>query len=908
MATSAVGELFQCEMETPEGMSPFTSSTRKDMDAVISPSGEMEMMANILFEMRPPRDDEAASGLRCWPANCAPAQSCGWSDLAWNRSRVPGHPCNIDYAKDKVLNDNEGVCLLVSVPSLGGYEVVYHDKVREEFGVLEVLEDAEGCEGELEDMSSRIEQDCNANYPVHETRRIVMAVEGSYMTKGCGLVMSDAPEYHESKAGGTHQNDEQDHPKTNLAAETQNVDMIMESSSGSQEIGAGQEGVNSVGHTEDSLVPAEKRAATDYGGDFGKGERSSDSGLEVEDACLMQRKRGRSPTPIRRRRQREERERQRERQQRRHSWTVNAEHTQACTETASRRPLRAPWHRPTRELPRPVRPTTSALASSSREVPPRPPVQMGNNTIWWSEVTGLNDPMNDSSTVLPDSTVDMIASNIREMTVAHRTHMLAELIPFVAAFLSEVLAVAAGISQAENDVVEVPVEEEDDAVLMQQPGLIRAGEGCDEAVLMQMQYDPAIPFGSRLAQLQAQLNGMSDGQSAQVAVHLQTMIGRLRRLAGELSRQHRDRFERLEALIATYVDECEGAPLSLQVWGENQLQALLPYLGGGAGRTPPTGNGTAGRDKNAESGAASSADVVVVENSSGVVAETDVPEYRVRRTPGGEWEPATEQEMAEFRAHDRALREEALQQARMDEDNYQRMEAANSQRWDDWAIQSEMDSTPRPSRKRIRVLMTVGDAAGRQLGEAQVESTMDAGSQPVVSFQVTETLLGTATDPSIEVGPAAVARHADPKLAPFDPECMPGLSDGLKAFMETKEARYWLQQFVDGMVSEEMIGSRFGTEVLELFQMWLAIQEDMDVQVRNCADAVKHVADTALEDEGEGSNATTVAAGDGHCAGASDRPGYVEPAKEHVAGMDSSSSHDEQGEDETRGEGSSESR
>ena len=517
--------------------------------------------------------------------------------------------------------------------------------------------------------------------------------------------------------------------------------------------------------------------------------------------------------------------------------------------------------------------------------------------------------MNDSSTVLPDSTVDMIAFDIREMTVAHRTHMLAELIPFVAAFLSEVLrAVAAGISQAENDVVEVPVEEEDDAVLMQQPGWIRAGEGCDEAVLMQMQYDPAIPFGSRLAQLQAQLNGMSDGQSAQVAVHLQTMIGRLRRLAGELSRQHRDRFERLEALIATYVDECEGAPLSLQVWGEHQLQALVPYLGGGAGRTPPTRNGTAGRDMNAESGAASSADVVVVENSSGVVAETDVPEYRVRRTPGGEWEPATEQEMAEFRAHDRVLREEALQQARMDEDNYQRMEAANSQRWDDWAIQSEMDSTPRPSRKRIRVLMTVGDAAGRQLGDAQVESTMDAGSQPVVSFQVTETLLGTATDPSIEVGPAAVARHADPKLAPFDPECMPGLSDGLKAFMETKEARYWLQQFVDGMVSEEMIGNRFGTEVLELFQMWLAIQEDMDVQVRNCADAAKHVADTALEDEGEGSNATTVAAGDGHCAGASDRPGYVEPAKEHVAGMDSSSSHDEQGEDETRGEGSSESR
>ena len=213
-------------------------------------------------------------------------------------------------------------------------------------------------------------------------------------------------------------------------------------------------------------------------------------------------------------------------------------------------------------------------------MPPRPPVQMGNNTIWWSEITGLNDPMNDSSTVLPDYTVDMITSNIREMTVEHRTYMLAELIPFVAAFLSELLrAVAAGIDQSQNEVVEVPVEEEEDAVLIQRPGLIRADESSEVTVLMQRHFDPAVPFGSRLAQLQAQLNGMSDGQSAQVAVHLQMLVGRLRRLAGELTKQHKDRFERLEALIATYVGECESAPLSLQVWGEHQLQALVPYLG-----------------------------------------------------------------------------------------------------------------------------------------------------------------------------------------------------------------------------------------------------------------------------------------------------------------------------------------
>ena len=66
-------------------------------------------------------------------------------------------------------------------------------------------------------------------------------------------------------------------------------------------------------------------------------------GLEAEESSLMQRKRWRSPTPRRRRRQREERERQRSRQERRHSWTVDATSTRACTTTVSRRPLRAPW-------------------------------------------------------------------------------------------------------------------------------------------------------------------------------------------------------------------------------------------------------------------------------------------------------------------------------------------------------------------------------------------------------------------------------------------------------------------------------------------------------------------------------------------------------------------------------------
>ena len=218
-------------------------------------------------------------------------------------------------------------------------------------------------------------------------------------------------------------------------------------------------------------------------------------------------------------------------------------------------------------------------------------------------------------------------NNIREMTAEHRTFMLSELIPFVAAFLSELLrAVATGIAQSEREVIEVPVDEDDESAMLQLPEQGCVEMGFEDTVLMQTRYDPAVPFGSRLSQLQAHLNGMNDGQSAQVAVHLQTMIGRLRQLAGDLLRQHRDRFERLEALVATYVDECESTPLSLQVWGEHQLKALVPYLGGGAGKTPETSD----REERGSGAASSTTDVVVVENSSGVAVEDEVPEFRVR--------------------------------------------------------------------------------------------------------------------------------------------------------------------------------------------------------------------------------------------------------------------------------------
>ena len=98
--------------------------------------------------------------------------------------------------------------------------------------------------------------------------------------------------------------------------------------------------------------------------------------------------------------------------------------------------------------------------------------------------------------------------------------------------------------------------------------------------------------------------------------------------------------------------------------------------------------------------------------------------------------------------------------------------------------------------------------------------------------------------------------------------------------MQTREARYWLHQFAEGMATDEMICSRFGTEALEMFQMWVAIKDGMDVQVRNCADAVRHIADIVREEGGEDSDASTVAAGKEIAESEGEKKGYIAPVAE----------------------------
>ena len=107
----------------------------------------------------------------------------------------------------------------------------------------------------------------------------------------------------------------------------------------------------------------------------------------------------------------------------------------------------------------------------------------------------------------------------------------------------------------------------------------------------------------------------------------------------------------------------------------------------------------------------------------------------------------------------------------------------------------------------------------------------------------------------------AVAAHASPQLAPFDPECLPGIGEAMIAFMQTQEARHWPWRFMEGLATESMIENRFSSEVAEVFSIWTAVRDDLDRLVRNCGDVEigrANPADRVLEEADESDAAAVI--------------------------------------------------
>ena len=113
-----------------------------------------------------------------------------------------------------------------------------------------------------------------------------------------------------------------------------------------------------------------------------------------------------------------------------------------------------------------------------------------------------------------------------------------------------------------------------------------------------------------------------------------------------------------------------------------------------------------------------------------------------------------------------------------------------------------------------------------------------------MTFNMVETLVGGLSagtvDEAMEMdrGLRRDAAQANPQLANFERDHLPGLEETVSDFMASVEGRHWLWQYSMGVTSLDVILERFGQDIAEAFQLWVAMQEDTDKLVRNAANGV----------------------------------------------------------------------
>ena len=73
-------------------------------------------------------------------------------------------------------------------------------------------------------------------------------------------------------------------------------------------------------------------------------------------------------------------------------------------------------------------------------------------------------------------------------------------------------------------------------------------------------------------------------------------------------------------------------------------------------------------------------------------------------------------------------------------------------------------------------------------------------------------------------------------LAAYDRDHLPGLPGEAQDFLCSLQGRRWLWRMREGNAIYEMIEARFGQDIAEAAQLWVALQEDMNNEVKNVAD------------------------------------------------------------------------
>ena len=196
----------------------------------------------------------------------------------------------------------------------------------------------------------------------------------------------------------------------------------------------------------------------------------------------------------------------------------------------------------------------------------------------------------------------------------------------------------------------------------------------------------------------------------------------------------------------------------------------------------------------------------------------------VRRTPTGPWEAPTQREVQEVMQHDAELREEREQQEKEDVEAFQRFRASQLQDWEDWALANEMNSQAGPAMKRVRVVMVLGSQGGGTVAEGVMEGAMEANAHPMVTMTMSEVPLTQTNDQQIKGPPTP-----DTIPVPEAEQARGPLADehiDLDRFLQTEHGRRWFQNWLEGQVDDTMVKARWGANVLELFAVTKALQED----------------------------------------------------------------------------------
>ena len=350
---------------------------------------------------------------------------------------------------------------------------------------------------------------------------------------------------------------------------------------------------------------------------------------------------------------------------------------------------------------------------------------------------------------------------------------------------------------------------------------------------------PTTAFASYLARLQAHFESMTKQQSANVIHHLHQKLEEWR---GEwimaLTSVSRDRADRLWALLVTYQGEPDCITDQGRNWAESRWKEVAEMLQLDAVR-------------------AASIDDFRLPNRSRIVQVEDTQREQasssgdvlVRRRPGEPWTEATKEEKDELRRHDDEVRAEETRQAEHDEWLWQNHQAMEARSWDEWAMKTEMEGATRQRPlKRFRVKIAVTDSEHNELAVADLRGEVDVRDVPQVNVVVQERIVQVPVQEELEQQQESGDTSAEGKgngeekvtlegkkedaaeddraetVAVASPaEEMDEIVDNemtdLEAILETVMGREWFQLFVHRQVDAEMVRKRWGTTVLEIFQV-----------------------------------------------------------------------------------------